>query len=104
MDPLGYSTARVWVGQSILLMTPDLQHRLATAGGIAFFSQQRADGPWMPALTNVIPSGFAFYQIRTSEHGAEVTPKSARGVDSWAADNRLPSDHLPPSRGGAAPC
>jgi hypothetical protein len=30
-----------------------VQHELATAAGITFFSQQRAFTPWMPGLTNV---------------------------------------------------
>src|SRR6266545_4861937 len=39
--------------QSNLLITPDVQHRLGTARGIANFSQQTADDPWKPGLTNV---------------------------------------------------
>jgi hypothetical protein len=41
------------VDQSILLTTPDVQHELRTAAGTTSFSQQRADAPWKPGLTNV---------------------------------------------------
>jgi len=41
------------LNQSNLLTTPDVQHELATAAGTTFFRKQRADGPWMPGLTNV---------------------------------------------------
>jgi hypothetical protein len=54
----------------------------------------KADMPSMSVLTQ--------FALQSTE--PKVTPKSARDVDSWAADDRLPSDHLPPSRGGAAPC
>jgi hypothetical protein len=70
------------------------------AGGNGLRKLARAD--LVEEVRGEFLSPLRVFGLRSTE--PKVTPKSARDVDSWAADDRLPSDHLPPSRGGAAPC